>query len=79
MLKIQGNYTTATIMIDDIEPKCLAQIYAMINHEAFTNDVAIMPDCHAGSGAVIGFTMPMTTKVIPNVIGRDIGCGLTML
>ena len=47
----------------------------MVNHPAFTNPIRIMPDCHAGKGSVIGFTIEMTEKVIPNVIGVDIGCG----
>ena len=47
-----------------------------MNHPAFTNDIAIMPDTHAGKGVVIGFTMPMTDKIIPNVVGVDVGCGM---
>jgi RNA-splicing ligase RtcB len=35
-----------------------------------------MPDVHAGAGAVIGFTSSIGEKVIPNVIGVDIGCGV---
>jgi RNA-splicing ligase RtcB len=35
-----------------------------------------MPDVHAGKGAVIGFTATLTDKVIPNVVGVDIGCGV---
>ena len=77
MIELPGKYTTAYIMTDDIEGECVSQIYGFINHPAFTNHVAIMPDTHAGKGSVIGFTMPLTPKVIPNVIGVDIGCGVT--
>lgn len=36
-----------------------------------------MPDVHAGAGCVIGFTAELKTdKVIPNLIGVDIGCGV---
>ncbi len=35
-----------------------------------------MPDIHAGSGSVIGTTVELGDKVIPNVIGVDIGCGM---
>ena len=76
MFEIQGKYTKATVMIDGVEETCVSQIHTFINHLAFTNPVAIMPDTHAGTGSVIGFTMEMTDKVIPNVIGIDIGCGL---
>jgi len=76
MLEYQGKYTKAKVMIDKIEPATVAQIFQMINHEAFTNPVSIMPDCHKGNGSVIGFTMEMGDKIIPNVTGVDIGCGL---
>jgi RNA-splicing ligase RtcB len=76
MITVAGKYTTAKIMIDEIEPSCLAQINMFINHSAFTHPVAIMPDTHAGKGSVIGFTMPLSAKVIPNVVGVDIGCGM---
>lgn len=76
MFEIPGKYTTAKVMIDDVEESCISQIYGFVNHNAFTNPITIMPDTHAGKGSVIGFTMKMTDKVIPNVIGVDIGCGM---
>lgn len=76
MIEIQGKYTTAKIMIDEIEESALQQIYSMINHPAFTNPIVIQPDTHMGTGSVIGFTMKLTDKVIPNVIGVDIGCSI---
>ena len=76
-----GKHTTAKCFIDLIDEEgkdrgTIQQIYEFINHEVFTNPVAIMPDTHKGNGAVIGFTMELTDKVIPNVIGVDIGCGM---
>ena len=76
MLEFQGKYGKAVVMIDTIDQETISQIYEFLNCEVFTNYIAIMPDTHAGSGAVIGFTMPMTDKVIPNVVGVDIGCGM---
>jgi RNA-splicing ligase RtcB len=35
-----------------------------------------MPDAHAGAGAVIGFTSTLGSKIIPNIVGVDIGCGV---
>jgi RNA-splicing ligase RtcB len=61
---------------DELEDGVIDQIQTMIDHEAFENDVAIMPDTHVGSGAVIGFTMPLGNRVVPNTIGVDIGCGM---
>jgi len=76
MLEYQGKHTKAKVMIDKIEPATVSQIYEMINHEAFTNPVSVMPDCHKGNGSVIGFTMEMGDKIIPNIVGVDIGCGM---
>lgn len=76
MIEINGKYTNAKIMIDDIEPECLSQVIGMCNNKAFTNPIAIMPGCHAGKGSCVGFTMKLSDKVIPNVVSVDIGCGM---
>lgn len=76
MLEIKGKYTTATIMIDDVEESCLTQIYTMVNNPVFTEKVVIQADCHSGKGSVIGFTMPLADKIIPAIVGSDIGCGM---
>jgi len=76
MITVTGKYTTAKIMIDYVEESAMSQIHHFVNHLAFTNPIAIMSDVHAGKGSVIGFTMQMTDKIIPNVIGVDIACGM---
>lgn len=73
---LTGKYTNAEIMINTIDAETQKQIVQFINDPNFGKPVAIMPDCHAGKGAVVGFTMPMCSTVIPNVIGVDIGCGM---
>lgn len=35
-----------------------------------------MPDVHAGKGCTIGTTMTITDKIVPNLVGVDIGCGM---
>lgn len=76
MFKIKGKYSEAKVMIDAVEESCIAQIFEMCNNEAFSNSIAIMPDCHSGKGSVVGFTMPIGDKIIPNIVGVDIGCGM---
>ena len=76
MIEIKGKYTTACVMTDYADENLQKQIYDTVNHPAFTNAIKIMPDCHIGKGAVIGFTMPLGDKVIPNVIGVDINCSV---
>ena len=76
MFQVNGKYTSAKFMIDGVEPSCISQVTQMTNHPAFTNPIVIMPDCHTGKGSCIGFTMPMTNKVIPQIVGVDISCGM---
>lgn len=76
MIEIKGKYTEAIVHIDEVEESCIAQIQSMCNHSAFTNPIKIMPDCHAGKGSVIGFTMPLGDMLIANVVGVDINCGM---
>jgi len=77
--RIEGEETTATVMTTEYDENCGEQIQEMVNHPAFQNDVAIMPDTHYGAGAVIGFTMPIGDRVVPNTVGVDIGCGMFSL
>ena len=77
MITIKGSYNTANVMIDEIDETAREQIQTFLNHPAFANTyIAVMPDVHAGKGAVIGFTMKTNGFIIPNVIGVDIGCGM---
>ena len=65
------------IYADNIEPVALNQIYTLLAQPTFLGEkVRIMPDVHAGLGCVVGFTSTMKDKVIPNLIGVDIGCGM---
>jgi len=78
MIDIEGEQTTARVFLEDdqLESSCRSQIQTLVDHEAFTEPVRIMSDAHPGRGSVIGFTMALGDRVIPNVIGVDIGCGM---
>lgn len=65
------------IFTDDIEQEAIDQINELLEQETFKDSkVRIMPDVHAGKGCVIGFTGDLGNKVIPNIVGVDIGCGM---
>lgn len=65
------------IFTDNIDEKAVAQIDLLLEQDAFKDSkVRIMPDVHAGKGCVIGFTGNLGNKVIPNIVGVDIGCGM---
>jgi len=76
MFEMNGKYSDAKVMIDSVDTETVRQVQLMVNHPAASNPVAIMPDCHAGKGCVIGFTMKVGDKVVPNWVGVDIGCGM---
>jgi tRNA-splicing ligase RtcB len=77
MIELEGEYTDARILgVDAVEERSLDQVQNLIDHEAFTESVRLMPDLHPGKGSVIGFTMPLGDRIVPNVIGVDIGCGM---
>lgn len=65
------------IFTKNIEEIAKEQINLLLDQEAFKDcKVRIMPDVHAGAGCVIGFTGNLGDKVIPNIVGVDIGCGM---
>ena len=65
------------IFTDNIEQEAIDQINVLLEQPAFADcKVRIMPDVHAGAGCVIGFTADLGDRVIPNIVGVDIGCGM---
>ena len=65
------------IFTDLVEPEAIDQIYTLGKQPAFKDcKIRIMPDVHAGKGCTIGFTANLGDKVIPNIVGVDIGCGM---
>lgn len=76
---INGVYTSATVFSDTIEDYAAAQIKMLCDNEVFQNcKVKVMPDVHPGKVGTIGFTSTVGDKVLPNVVGIDIGCGITL-
>ena len=68
------------IFTDNIEENALEQVNELLSIDVFSDKkIRIMPDVHAGAGCVIGFTGNLGDKVIPNIVGVDIGCGMRVL
>ncbi len=76
-LEIQGKAATAVCYANIIEEDAVEQIRRMCDQD-FTEGsrIRIMPDVHAGKGCTIGTTMTIHGKVVPNIVGVDIGCGM---
>lgn len=77
MIEIHGKYTDAIVFTDVIEEDAIAQIRLLCD-QSFTegSKIRIMPDVHAGAGCTIGTTMTIRDKIVPNLVGVDIGCGM---
>ena len=77
MLELTGKYNTAKVFTDNIDSETISQVIQLLNMPYMEDhQVRIMPDCHAGKGCVIGTTIQLTDKVVPNLVGVDIGCGM---
>lgn len=77
MFEIKGKVNTAVCYAAVVEEEAIEQIRRMCDYE-FTegSKIRIMPDVHAGKGCTIGTTMTINGKVVPNIVGVDIGCGM---
>lgn len=77
MIEVKGKHNTAKIFTDVVDEKALEQIKTLCNQEFVKeSSIRIMPDVHAGAGCTIGTTMTLKDKVVPNLVGVDIGCGM---
>jgi RNA-splicing ligase RtcB len=77
MIEIQGEYNTAKVFTDELDDISREQIKNLCN-QSFVEDskIRLMPDVHVGTGCTIGTTMTIKDKIVPNLVGVDIGCGM---
>ncbi len=75
---VKGIYAVAKIFTDDVEDYAEAQVKIICDNEvAAESIICMMPDIHPGRFAPIGLSMTVSDKVIPQLLGVDIGCGMT--
>lgn len=77
MIEVKGKYNSAKVFTDIVDEASISQVIELCNQD-FTagSKIRLMPDIHAGAGCTIGTTMTITDKVVPNLVGVDIGCGM---
>lgn len=74
---IKGKYNEAKVFTKDLEKTARDQIQTLCDQPFVQGSkIRIMPDVHAGAGCTIGTTMTIDDKVVPNLVGVDIGCGM---
>ena len=77
MVTIQGLYNTAVCYTPELEEAARKQIQAVCDQAEFAGcRLRIMPDVHVGKGCTIGTTMTIQDKIVPGMVGVDIGCGM---
>ncbi len=77
MIEIQGAYNSAIVYTESLEALARSQIQSVCDQAVFAGcKLRIMPDVHAGKGCTIGTTMTIQDKVVPGMVGVDIGCGM---
>lgn len=84
MITINGTYTSATIFTTkntetNIDDYALAQLQLLCDNESSKDcKIRVMPDVHPGKVGTIGLTMTIGERILPNLVGIDMGCGMTM-
>ena len=79
MIELKGKYNIAKVFTNNVEETAVNQIIELCDQEFVKGSkIRIMPDTHAGAGCTIGTTMTIQDKVVPNLVGVDIGCGMTV-
>lgn len=79
MFELKGKYSRAKVFTDYLEPAAVNQIVNFLSEPHMAGSkIRIMPDAHKGAGATIGTTMTILDTVVPNLVGVDIGCGLSV-
>lgn len=77
MIELKGKYNEAKIFTDVVDEASISQVLLLLNQEFVSGSkIRLMPDIHAGAGCTIGTTMTITDKIVPNLVGVDIGCGM---
>lgn len=77
MQEVIGKYNSAKIFTDVVDEKSIEQVKLLCDQPFVEGSkIRMMPDIHAGAGCTIGTTMTITDKVVPNLVGVDIGCGM---
>lgn len=80
MIELNGKYNVAKVFTDNVEASAMSQIIELCNQKfAAESKIRIMSDVHAGAGCTIGTTMTISDKVVPNLVGVDIGCGVSVI
>lgn len=84
MKTIEGVYSSAQVFTcsnseHGLDSYAAAQLQNLCDNPVSEGSVIrVMPDVHPGKVCTIGLTMTVGERVIPHIVGIDIGCGMTL-
>ena len=67
------------LWLEELDEDAMTQAKNLANLPFAFRHIAIMPDAHVGFGMPIGGVLATRDVVIPNAVGKDIGCGMCAL
>ena len=83
MILVKGKYAEAQVMCKQelegagVDKYALSQIQMICDNRASEGSVIrVMPDVHPGKVGPIGLTMTIGDRILPSLVGIDIGCGM---
>ena len=83
LIQLNGKYAQAYIMCDEnmdnagVDKIALSQVMMICDNEVSKNSkIRVMPDIHPGKIGPIGLTMTVGERILPGLVGLDIGCGM---
>mgnify|MGYP002522592663 CR=1 FL=1 len=80
MFELKGKYANAKVFTDNVDEVSISQVIQFLNQPiAEGQKIRMMPDIHPGAACTIGTTMTIEDKVVPNLVGSDIGCGMEVV
>lgn len=78
MKTVIGKFAEATIFTEDVEKYACDQLQMICDNPVAEGSVIrVMPDVHPGVVGTIGLTMTVGKRIMPNLLGVDIGCGVS--
>ena len=83
LIQLNGKYAQAYIMCDEnvgnagVDKIALSQVMMICDNEVSKDSkIRVMPDIHPGKIGPIGLTMTVGERILPGLVGLDIGCGM---
>ena len=63
----------------NIEESAMEQAINVSNHPCVVDHVVLAPDAHSGYGFPVGCVAAVEDAIIPNAVGVDIGCSMSLM